>query len=1267
MENTQQGIPRITIRDNWDIGVLEIHIKDYLGDCEIWGDLNISPDEYGLIKTKISSALGKAPTTTTVKALFKRYPILMVTDIINFVLYEFDNNEFWSGWSSRYNIDINLNHRTEIGRMVRDLFTKHDFQVIEDGGYAYVTPILCQAGIPSTCFDKLFDIIDSTLNSTCFIPEEIASELMGYHSYLVDVPVSRYIKLHTERAIELIAQLREMMHAVGDIKTEVQDIPEVPGIQHRIVKRYVQWRAETKKQGRKNNENSQYFFSPKLIYDEVRGISLLIPEQTLRQDSIYKLKWTIIRDNDVDNAKIYYSQVYNSNSKNYTLEAKIPVEPANIYTIQLRDDDRDVQMTKPWTVVGLGSENKVIVFNEHGSALSRNQRFLSRKGTVVVIDSRTTKIKEFHNLYQIALDLPKSWAGFQAFCAYPTEGDALLIIQVLDEVIYLEGNHLFDIELVQNDTLFHEIYNSKEIPVYTRFPTFEVSGYGKNIEQKVFINWQVVMIHRLSNTRRIAFLSELDFQVYDKCMRFSIHDYAQEYFGDMYGAYDLKVYDGKNGRNFSFYLSPAIQSVSKIEDSYNQPSNISFRNRRVSFHVRKNNSISLEFESNSGVNILPSIKGIDWMEISATNKPAYIKGFVVFNYNGSARKFPFKKTIRELEWSFWDERETELTEIGMTKQFYREDFHNTTWRLALHFTDAVDKYKAVRLVLEGANFEELQSKEIKLDDYGNGSATLNLFQDTMVAHLLPQRLMLYISKDYAVEGSICLAIVRSFVQLKNPRYALLKDKPIVYWDPSTKNELLNKRLELTSLNDFDRKPITYSLTDTVRTLTGKEGKKFEGIELKVPLSEGSYYIDAKEDLDFSFFEDEEQAIPFYDSEHVICVNGKQVLEKVFASKSNNLGDWLSAAIIALKKREWIIALSARLRVQIEQVKMVFEAKGCSELLFSLLINSGTMSNLATEDKLELSKLCNLINDFILTNTDRLEILQILLKSKKSDLDCKWIIQELQLYLFCPNGMVVFDKSSVQRMWDINEKMAILINLRGCVRNISVDIDRVINRIGWESLEEMITFTPKSSCDSYNWIECIERCLSGRCKCKYVHFECSKRVWGDGNEYSKLWVADKKGNWSRQTPDLSHTDGYELFGKNYLTLIYELTPEYQTVGIKQYIEHATQEIYKLQNLTVKYTPYFQDFHSVLRNRSADNLGNQKLFYQIGCSSVLHALATRKVINAADLQELLPFWKNAMGAYPELLYRDMILAELTLIFGSGGEINDVYASHRNDRNH
>lgn len=1250
METTLTGTPRITIRGNWDIGVIEIHIKEYLSQCEMWGDLNISLEEYDHIKSGISGALGKHPTAREVIALIRKYPKVMVTDIISYVLYEYNNNEFWSGWASRYGLGLTTSNQTEIGRMVRDIFERYDFKVIEDGGFVYVTPILCQAGIPSTCFDKLFDILDCTLNSSYFMAREIVSELMGYRSYLIDIPVERYFKLHTERAIELIVQLREMMHTVSEHSIGGTDAPDVPGVQPRIVKRYVIWSAEIKKLGKRNRNTTQYYFSPKLVYDETRGICLFIPEQTLRQDSIYKLKWTIMSDGNLENVKTVYAQVYNDKSRNYTYEVNVPVDFAEQYTIQLWDNDHDsTHLTEPWIVQGLGPENEILTFSESGSLLPKTQRYISRKGSVIVFDSNQAKIIELQSVNKIDINLPKNWASIQALCAYPTDKNARVTIQTISGIINIEAKQSFDIELIQIGTLFDEKYHDKETPVYIRFPTVEAIGNIDQYNQELFNTWQVVIIHRLTNTKHTAMVTELGLKVYGDRVQFDLRDYAQEHYAGLYGAYDLKVYDGKTRKYFTFYLSPEIKYIAHVEEI---ESDRQFENRRAAFYVQNNEAVTLEFENGSGINCLPAYnRGADWQEISSMNKPAYISGQVVFRDSDGLLKIPFRKTIRKLEWSFWDERENDLLEVGKAKQFYLEDFNKTTWRFALRFTDPAVRYDAIKLILEASNSEQLQSKDILLDESGNGSITLNLFQDTMAEHLLPQRLMLYITKGYDDYMPICIAVVKSYVQLKNPKYTISHDRPTLYWEPGHNNEFLNKRLDFVSLNDLDLEHIKYPLNKRVQTFKGKADKRFEGFVLEKPLMNGIYYVDAKEDLEFSFFEDEEPAIPVYDRQHIICVNGKQFLEEFFIDKSNQVIDWLSATTITLHKLEWIIVLLKKLRVQVEQGKMIFDPKGCAPLLFLLLINSGEKSNLAMDVKLNVKAVCELISSFLMTNTDRLKILNYLLESSLSDNDCQIIINELQLYMFSPNNSVIIKKISVQRMWDLNPDMAILMNVRNCVSNNSVDIERVLSKIGFESLEEIIKIAPKANCDSPEWTDCLERIVSGQCQCNYVKFECSKRVWGDGTEYSGLFIADRRGNWSRQTPDESHTDGYELFGNNYLTLIFGLTPEIQDAVTKEYIEYANQEIYKSESLTLKYVPLFPNFHQVLKHRLTDNAGRQRLFYHIGCSSVLAALSTRKTIASADLQELLPFWKNAMGAYPGLVYRDLILAELYILCING----------------
>lgn len=1247
MDIIQNSTLRVTILEDWEIDVVEKHLESHLKQCTIWGDLNINYKEYEYIKAKIDNFFGDSPTILKLKHLIRQYPAVIVTDMINFILFEFDNNKFWNGWASRYNVDLSHNNQAEIGRMVLTIFEKFNFEIIEDGGYAYVTPILCQAGIPSVCCDKLFDIFDSTINSMHFNAREIVNELMGYRNYLIDAPVERYFRWHTEKAIELIVQLREMMRSVGELSgIESSEIPEVLGVPQRIVSRYAHWTAEIKRIGRRSRKNTQFYFSPKLVYEETKGICLYLPEQTLRDDSIYKLRWSI-SSVDLERDKIVYAQVYNHDGRNYTLETYIPLASASRYTVELYDDDDDANpLTNSWTIEVFANNGDILAFNEAGSLMSPTQRYISRKGTIIVFDSRTT-IEQIHNTNYVDISLPRSWAEFQAIRVYPSDKDAFLSLNTADEIYRVECKPSFDLELEQTGILFDEKYNYKETPVYTCFPAVEISGDIPNDSQAIFNNWQIIISHRFSNTKHVVLLSELSLAIAGDNARVSLANYAQKYFANIYGAYELRIHDGKTTlKNFTFYFAPTIRYIAHIEELR---SDRSFERKNAAFYVHKKDSSFLEFEPGSGINVLPvASKSNDLIEISTTNKQAYIYGSIIAK---DGQRIPFKKTIRKLEWSFWDERENDVKDVGKTKQFYLEDFKATNWRLGLHFTDAWEQYDSIKLVLETADHKQLQSKDINVDNFGNCSITLNMFQDTIAQHSLPQRLMLYITKGYDDYLPICIAVIRSFVQLNNPKYTMFKDNPLIYWDKIQGNQLLNKRLELISLDKPFEEPIQYTLNEAIKSFKDKEGKVFEGILIGNPLQDSTYYIDAKEDIEFSFFDDEEQEIPIYDNNHVLCVNGKGILEKHYATNTNNIAAWLSAVVTAQNRTDWISELTERLKERIERRKMVFVASECSPILFSLLINIGEKSNLALEKKQKVQEICTLINDYVITNSDRLELLKFLLDSSVSNEDCKKIISELQLYLFCPNDSIVFDKPLLHRMWDINEQMAILMNLRNSVTALSVDIDRVVGRIGSETLGAIIRFNHNESCGSNDWFECFERIIGNKCNCKNVSFENSKRVWGDGSEYSKLFVSDKRGNWSREEPEDHHTDSYHIFGRNYLKLIYDLTPEIQDDKSKEYTKLAKKEIYKVEELSAKYTPLFHNLQYVLQNRLGDGSGLHKLFYQIGCASILNALATKKVIDPTDLQELLPFWRYATANYAELVYRDLIMSELYALQSKG----------------
>jgi len=110
----------------------------------------------------------------------------------------------------------------------------------------------------------------------------------------------------------------------------------------------------------------------------------------------------------------------------------------------------------------------------------------------------------------------------------------------------------------------------------------------------------------------------------------------------------------KPGSISHFTFLTKIEYIAHVEEI---ESDRQFENRRAVFYVQKNEAIALEFENGSGINVLPAAnKSVDWQEISTTNKPAYISGHVILKDCDGLQKIPFRKTIRKLEWSFWDER-----------------------------------------------------------------------------------------------------------------------------------------------------------------------------------------------------------------------------------------------------------------------------------------------------------------------------------------------------------------------------------------------------------------------------------------------------------------------------------------------------------------------------------------------------------------------------------------------------------------------------------
>lgn len=1237
----KQITKRLTIRSNLHLGVIEQVLKEHLVNCEIWGDLDLSIEEYINIKNRIMDLFVHSPTALQIKDLFRKYPVTMVSDIINFVLFEFDNIDFWSSWANRFEATLASSNQTEIGKMVMRIFERYNFEIIEDGGYVYVTPILCQAGIPCSCFNKIFSILENTLNVPYFSTREFVGELRGYRSYLIDAPVERYFRLHTDRAIDLISGIREMMHSLGALSSFDDDsLPDFAGVETRIIKQYIEWRKENryKKYGKRKSE--QYFNPPKLIFDDCKGICLLLPRQVLRDDMIYKLKWQIAYD--ATKKANEFSQVYNTDGINYTIEKTVPVDIAGIYKIDVFNaDDASKSLTRSWVINGINKDNPVLAFNESGLIMS--QQFISRKGITVVFDSNKTIITDQQGIQElVSIDLPESWTNARAYKIYPAEKKACITINSNKEKLDIECKHNFDIDFVQYGTLFDEKFSSYEVPVFVRFPTIDIIGDIDEWPISTFDSWQISIIHRLSNTRHTVMLSEIGIRRKNDCYHLSLANYANELFYGLYGPYEIKIYDGKKRRDLSFYMSPTIDYSGIIEEIGDD-----IYKKKAGFYYKAAGTAEVEFEKSARV--MPNLnRGAGWYLVTTESKGAFINGQIIFDFMGNKYRIPFRKTIRDMQWQFWNESHNYTENYGI-KLFYNTQIKDEKWRLALYFTNKQHIDNPHKIVLESSSGEPLHSKELIMDRDGRCAININLFQDTIFAYKLPQKLMLYVTTGEHNLATVCLAIIRNFVALRNPKYSLQKERPILYWDEGY--DLSGKKLKLVSLIDPDLQVFEYQL-DKIQTFKGKY-RDFQGIILDEVLPDGIYRIDAVENEEgFLFTDDTPSELNIYDAERVLYVNRKNIL-RAFIKKtdSSSLYEWLSAIILSLNNNELVNKISKKFRTQMEKQGFNFDLDKCINMLFVLILTTNDKSSLSNEIKELVISICEIISYWCVNNQDRFQILKRLIDINLSEQDINLIINTLQLYLFDSDISIRLDRRQMQKLWEVNENVAVLANIRRCSRNPSTDLLRIANYLNQDSFEQIVKFKPNIECTATEWLDCFEDVLTGKCiNCDKVEFECSKRVWGDGFEWSGLFTQEK-GDYKINPPTETHTDGYNIIGSNYLTLIYTLITG-KNEELLSAEKAAMEDEFKVGNLISKYNYLFPFTHDVLKKRRGDGVGiDHKLFYLISAAAVLHALATAKKASSRDLKELLPFWKNVMSAFPKLVYRDLIVAELSLIFSAG----------------
>ena len=347
------------IQPGQSLKTIEKNIEIELLLCDFWGDLDLSLDEYEVIRDRLSVLLEN--TTMNIDLVCRSYPIAVTTFMVFFVRYKYNVN-FWGALSEELGIFIPDYMHSIFGNCTKRMFIKHDmdYSDVKDDVHTIMAPIMYEACLPpESSLNDLFYVL-SYDTFKVFDPQIIIDELIEMRSYSIRKPLYRFLsRFREDRAVEFLLEIRDAM-LTGE---------NVDSTSNRYVYNYLEW-----KKSEKNNEttsirkNQEYQTKPYLFFDNGnKGLCICLPRTIMSNEWIEEVAWII--ENKSGYSRTVYCNVLGDEGRRFTEYAMIPVPPSKSYSVRIEDaEGLDDKESRLWEVDGI--DDKILYFNSNGRQIN---------------------------------------------------------------------------------------------------------------------------------------------------------------------------------------------------------------------------------------------------------------------------------------------------------------------------------------------------------------------------------------------------------------------------------------------------------------------------------------------------------------------------------------------------------------------------------------------------------------------------------------------------------------------------------------------------------------------------------------------------------------------------------------------------------------------------------------------------------------------------------------------------------------------------------
>ena len=350
---------KIVIKKDCSLGLLEKQIAENLNGKELWGDLDLSVEDYESLKYRLRTVL--ANYEKNIRGLGKQYSNVITTYLVFLARYEYDRN-FWGLVQEGLDVPMDPSKQADIGRIALETFARKGFRFdeIENATRKYVEPILFEAGLPpESCWNDLFYVLDAESDNT-FDPQLFIDDLVESRSYQIRKPMKRFLeRFNGDRAIDFLLGIHDAM----------QEVDQGLVSDSAYCKRYHIWKEQERDadriRERKKRENQS---RPYLRFDDgKKGLCMILPRFIVQDEWVETVRWEIQGDDGLITEQRL--SVFGDEGRRYTETIGVSVRPSHRYTVKAFDADspeEKVTAMITWEDIEGVPLNGVCLFNASG-------------------------------------------------------------------------------------------------------------------------------------------------------------------------------------------------------------------------------------------------------------------------------------------------------------------------------------------------------------------------------------------------------------------------------------------------------------------------------------------------------------------------------------------------------------------------------------------------------------------------------------------------------------------------------------------------------------------------------------------------------------------------------------------------------------------------------------------------------------------------------------------------------------------------------------